>query len=225
MKWPLIVLLSVIISLWADHSQAQATDYFAGWYGGVEIGTVSYNTQINFDGVDDPAGRGGFLYGAFVGYNQPFGKMVVGAELLVHAASVPDPYTFDPRVVGFAALDLRRGTSVGLDARAGYLVHQRLLLYGNVGFSVNEQSVRIDGVPLEQIAGGAADKQFGAFQYGAGLAFAAHRKLRVRFSFRTLAGHDLSAIDFGTIPQDAALTHLDVAPRQQQFLTGLLFRF
>ena len=99
------------------------------------------------------------------------------------------------------------------------------MLYGSIGYSTNKQSVRIDGVPLEQFAGGAGDKTFGTFQFGAGLEMAIHPVLGIRFSFRSLSGYDLNATDFGTIPTDASLTRFDVEPGHLQFLGGLMFRF
>lgn len=223
MKGSSLLVCSIIASLCtASLAQAQAPDYFSGFYGGFEGGPISYNTQITFDGVDDPAGRGHVMYGAFLGYNHAPQTLLAGAELSVHLAPPPDPYTFDPAVVGFSELDLRRGASVGLDLRAGYVLLKRLLLYGNVGYSVNRQSVRIDGVPLEEFAGGAAPQTFGAFQFGAGLEGMFHPHVGIRTSVRTLAGHDLSATDFGTIPTDASLARFDVEPSQVQFLVGLI---
>ena len=225
MNWKHILVLTALISLsTASNARAQSLHYFSGFYGGFEGGAISYNTQITFDGVDDPAGRGGAGYGAFFGYNHAAEKLLVGAELLFNLASDPAPYTFDPAVVGFAELDLRRGTSFGLDVRAGYLLTEKLLLRGSVGYSANKQSVHIDGVPLDQFAGGAAAEEFGAFQFGAGLEVAIHPKLGIRVSFRSLAGHDLNAADFGTIPTDASLTRFEVEPSQQQFFVGLMFR-
>ena len=225
MDWQHLLVCGALASLGtASNAQAQAPDHFSGFYGGLEGGTISYNTKITFDGVDDPAGRGGAGYGAFLGYNYTYGKVLLGAEALFNMASASDPYTFDPLVVGFATLDLQRGVSVGIEGRAGYLVTEKILLYGTVGYSANEQSVRIDGVPLDQFAGGAADKTFGAFQFGAGLEIAIHRQLGIRASFRSVAGHDLNATDFGTIPTEAALTRFDVKPSHQQFFAGLLVR-
>ena len=209
----------------ACQAQAQAPNHFPGLYAGVEAGAVSFNTHITFDGVDDPAGRGATLYGVFVGYNHIRAKWLMGAEASVNLAATPDPYTFDPGVAGFSEMDLRRGASAGLDVRLGYLVARRILLYGTLGYSANNQSVRIDGVSLDQFAGGADTEAFRAFQFGAGLEVAIHRKLRLRVSGRTLSGHDLSAPDFGTIPNNAGLTHLDVEPSQQHFLAGLVFRW
>ncbi|MGH1365996.1 MAG: outer membrane protein [Calditrichia bacterium] len=215
-----IVLLSTV-----THAQDYPTNYFSTFYGGFEVGTNSYNTQITFDGVNDPAGRGGLGYSALFGYNHTDKKWVVGSELSFHFASVPNPYTFDPAVTGFAELDLRRDISVGLDIRTGYLVVKKILIYGNVGYSVNRQSVRIDNVPLDQFEGGAGTETFGALQFGGGLEFSVLAKLSMRTSFKYLGGHDLSAIDFGTIPTDASLTRFDVEPSQQQFLLGLIFHF
>ncbi len=226
MNWKHSLVLGTLISLSTiSNVRAQSSDYFSGFYGGFEGGAISYNTQITFDGVDDPAGRGGAGYGAFFGYNHTYEKLSVGAELLFNLASDPDPYTFDPAVAGFAELDLRRGASFGLDVRAGYLMTERFLLYGSVGYSANKQSVRIDGVPLDQLAGGAAAEEFGASQFGTGLEVAIHPKLGIRVSFRSLTGHDLNVTDFGTIPTDASLTRFDVEPSQQQFFAGLIFRF
>jgi len=215
-----LALLSTV-----THAQDHPTNYFSRFYGGFEVGTISYNTQITFDGVDDPAGRGGLGYSALFGYNRTDKKWLIGTELSFHFASVPNPYTFDPAVTGFTELDLRRDISVGLDIRAGYLVFKKILIYGNVGYCVNKQSVRIDDVLLDRFEGGAEAETFGALQFGGGLEFAIQTKLSMRASFKSLGGHDLSATDFGTIPTDASLTRFDVEPSQQQFLLGLIFHF
>lgn len=226
MNWQHLFVFAALASLsTASNAQPQSLGYFSGLYAGFEVGAISYNTQITFNGLDDPAGRGGAGYGAFFGYNHTYKKLLVGADLLFNLASDTDPYTFDPAVVGFSELDLRRGASVGLDARAGYLITGKILLYGSVGYSFNKQSVYIDGIPLDQFAGGATTKKFGAFQYGGGLEVVIHPKLGIRFSFRSLSGYDLNVTDFGTIPADASLTRFDVEPGQQQFLAGLMFRF
>lgn len=226
MNWRHLFVFGALASLSIAHEvQAQPAHYFSGVYGGLEGGAISYNTHITFDGVDDPAGRGDVMYGAFMGYNYIYAKLLIGAEGFFNLASHPEPYTFDPAVTGFAEMDVRRGASMGLDFRAGFVVTKRILLYGSVGYSANNQSVRINDVPLDLFAGGASDEAFGAFQFGAGLEIALHPKLGLRTSIRTLAGHDLSATDFGTIPRDASLTYFDVEPSQVQFLTGLMFRF
>jgi len=203
---------------------AQTRDYFSGFYAGAEAGVVSYDTHIRFDGVDDPAGRGGAGYGALFGYDRTRDAFLYGVQLFVNLASAPDPYTFDPAIVGFSELELRRGASVGLDVRSGYLVAERILLFGTIGASVNRQSVRIDDVPLDRLAGGSEPETFGAVQFGAGAGVAINSQLRLRAAFRTLGGHDLDASDFGSIPTEASLSFLDVEPRQQQFLVGLVYR-
>lgn len=185
---------------------------------------MSYNTQITFDGVDDPAGRGGVGYGAAVGYNHLRDRLLLGAELMFTDAPDPDPYTFDPAVIGFSEMDVLRGASVGLDVRAGVLLTKSILAYGAVGYSANHQSVRLDGVPLEEFANGSGPKRYGAVQLTAGLEWAFHERVGIRTSFRKLNGVDLSAEDFGTIPMDASLSRLDVEPSQQHFFTSILIR-
>ena len=207
---------------WAGDATAQSSAYFSGFYGGLEGGAVSYNTQITFDGVDDPAGRGGFGYGLFFGYSHMLGDARLGAELLLNAASVPDPYTFDAANTGFAALDLRRGASYGLDVRIGYVFVNRLLVFGSAGISANRQSVRLDDVPLDEFEGGADAASFGAAQLGAGLEIAVHQRVGVRFLFRTLVGRDLDIADFGSAFDNVSLTRFDVEPKQQQFFTGVV---
>lgn len=226
MNWRYTLLFNTLITLCVfSDTQAESSDYFSGFYAGLEGGAISYNTQITFDGVDDPAGRGGFGYGACAGYKRSYQNLLIGAELLFNLPSEPDPYTFDPDVAGFSDLDLQRAASIGLDLQAGYIIIKRILIYGGLGYSANKQSVAIDSTPLDQFSGGAAAKNFGAFQFGLGLEFAIHPKLNIRTYVRTLSGHDLNASDFGTIPTDAALTFFDVEPSQQQFFTGLMFRF
>jgi len=61
---------------------------------------------------------------------------------------------------------------------------------------------------LKDFETGAAAEELGAFQFGAGLEVAIHSKLGIRVSYRSLAGHDLDAIDFGTIPTDASFNTL-----------------
>ncbi len=219
-----LTFFSSLIGINAEDVLAQPAHYFSGFYGGVEVGAISYNTQITFDGVDDPAGRGGVGYGVFLGYNQMYKKALLGAELMLNLPSVPDPYTFDPVVTGFSDLDLRRRASFGLDVRAGFLLSKRVKLFGSLGYSANKQSVRIDKVPLEEFAGGAADVSFGIFQVGAGLEIALHKRIGIRFLFRTLTGQDLNITDFGSIPIEASLMRFDVEPSQQQFFTGIIFR-
>lgn len=219
----IIAALSILSSI--CDAQASPSDYRSGFYIGLEGGIISYNTQITFDGVDDPAGRSGAGYGAMLGYSHVKNQWLIGAEMVVNFASVPNPYTFDPAVTGFSELDLRRGASIGLDARVGYVIAGKVLLYGSVGYSANKQSVRIDGVSLNLFPGGAADAEFAAFQSGIGTEIAVRRNLAFRFTFRSLAGHDLSASDFGSIPRDASLTRLDVEPKQQQFFWGLVYCF
>lgn len=205
-------------------AQDRTTD-FSGFYLGLEGGTVSYNTQITFDGVDDPAGRSGATYGAFLGFSRVYRPWLAGAEVFFNLASEPGAYTFDPAVTGFSEMDVHRGVGIGLDAQGGYIVFERILLYAALGASFNEQSVRIDGVPLDEFEGGSEAEKFVTLQVGAGLAFAVRRELAIRVSFRSVSGRDLDASDFGPIPIDASLTRFDVEPRQQQFLAGLIGRF
>lgn len=221
---PLLIAGALLTPLTVGEVQAQTAKGFSGFYGGLEGGAISYDTQITFDGVDDPAGRGGLGYGVFLGFNHFSGRWLVGLELASHGASVPNPYTFDPNIIGFSNLDLRRGVSVGLDVRAGTRIGRQFLLFGTVGYSVNQQSVRIDGVPLDEFAGGAGDKRFGAMQVGAGLEMNVFARVALRVSFRSLSGHDLSAADFGTIPTNASLTRFDVEPGQQHFFVGWRIR-
>jgi len=198
---------------------------FAGAYFGLEGGAVSYNTQITFDGVDDPAGRGGLGYGAFVGFNLVENRLLLGAELVIHRAPDPDPYTFDPQVIGFFEMDVVQNASIGLDVRGGLLLTKKILAYGSLGPSRAQQTVRIDGVSLESFATGAEPETFIAMQVGAGLEWAFHRRFGIRTSIRKSKGVDLSAEDFGTIPRDASLSRLDVEPSQLHFFTSMVIRF
>ena len=209
----------------SGHLYAQQSAFFGGLYAGVEGGAISYNTQITFDGVDDPAGRGGGGFGLFGGYNYVLDGFVIGAELHLNTATIPDPYTFDPARVGFADLDLRRGASYGVNLRAGYAVLPRLMLYGVTGLSGNRQSVRLDGMLLEQFEGGISTENYAAWQWGAGLEIALSAKVRLRFLFRTLSGPDMSIEDFGAAFDNVSLTFFDVEPEQQQIFTGLIYSF
>lgn len=221
-RW-LFVLVGIVGG--GSPALAQTPDAFAGVYAGGEFGAISYNTQITFDGVNDPAGRGGVGYNAFVGYGRAFDAWVLGAEAFVSGASVPDPYTFDPDVTGFSELDLRRGTGVGVDVRGGRLVGGHVLIHGILGYSVATQSVYLDGVPLSDFEGGSEPETFGTVQYGGGVEFAPLSRLGIRFAFRSLGGHDLSAEDFGSVTPDAGLTFFDVEPGQHQFMFGVRYRF
>jgi|GEM_PF-1953285 len=219
-----IIVLFALLSL-TNSAMGDSTSTFSGPYLGIDVGTISYNTQITFDGVDDPAGRGGAGYGFYSGWNFARKNWLVGAEGILNWASVPNPYTFDPAVTGFSELDLRRGVSIGIDIRGGYVAIERILFYGSVGYSINKQSVRIDDTPLEQFEGGASAKTYGAFQFGAGLEFKIASRLIIRSTFRTFSGYDLDASGFGVLPINASLMRFDVEPSQQQFMFGLAYSF
>ena len=77
----------------------------------------------------------------------------------------PNAYTFDPAVIGFSALDLERGASLGLDLRTGYLL-KKLMIYGSLGYSHNKQTVLIDGTPLDQFSGGSGPVSFRSHAHG-----------------------------------------------------------
>ncbi len=204
-------------------SGASAQEPFGGAYAGLGFGPVSYNTRIAFDGVFDPAGRGGLVYGVSGGYDHAFGLWIVGAEATITAASVPDPYTFDPAVTGFAELHLRRGTSAGLNVRGGYVLGGRVLVHAGVGISVATQSVRLDGRPLSDFEGGSEAERFVTLQRSLGVEGGVGSRVRLGFSFRSSAGHDLSADDFGRVVDDASLTFFDLEPSQDEFIFGVRF--
>ena len=220
------VFVAALISLAiARPALAQSSDRFSGVFVGVEGGAVSHNTHITFDGVDDPAGRGSAGFGAFVGYNHTSRRWLIGGEFLVTGASDPDPYTFDPTVVGFSEFEVRRGVVVSLAFRTGYLVSRQILVYGSVGYAAFTQSVYVDGRPLEEFAGGVTDHRVRGIQFGAGLEASVHPRVGLRVAVRWLAGQELHASDLGTIPEDALLTRFDVTPSQQQIFAGLTIRF
>lgn len=213
------VLVYAVLHGQQVEAQSDFSHAFSGYYAGVEVGTISYNTQITFDGVDDPAGRGGLGYGVFMGYNWTIKSLLVGGELYCNGVKEPDPYTFDPNVIGFSELDLERGASLGIDIRAGYLL-KRLLIYGTVGYSHNKQSVVIDGTPLERFSGGSDPERFGRMLLGFGLEVALTSSLSIRCAFEQMEGYDLDRSDFGIIATNAALQRLDVEPSLQQFFVG-----
>lgn len=203
-------------------AQSNFSGTFSGAYLGAELGTISYNTQITFDGVDDPAGRGGFGYGGFFGYSRVFNKLLVGGECHYTVVLEPDPYTFDPAVTGFTDLELKRNGSLGFDLRGGYL-NKRLLVYGSVGCARHKQTVLLDGIPLDQFSGGADPEQFGRIQVGIGLEVALGQRLSIRCSLKHMRGHDLDRTDFGSVATNAGLQRLDVEPNLQQIFLGTVF--
>ena len=202
---------------------AEGQVHFAGPYAVVEGGAISYNTQITFDGVDDPAGRGGAGFGAAAGFRWVRGRVVFGPEIILNQATVPDPYTFDAAAVGFSELDLRRALSFGADFRLGVLLAGRVLPFAALGLSVNHQSERVDGTSLEDVPGGASPETFGAVQFGAGAELAFSNHLRARFVLRSLKGIDRTADDFGRA-LNPALNRFDVEPRQIQFFSGMVLQ-
>lgn len=221
-RWVFVVVVFSTLNAPLE-GQNPAAAALSGVYVGSEAGGISYNTQITFDGVDDPAGRGAFGFGAFVGYNHALESWLVTAEATLTGGTEPGPYTFDATRTGFAELDLERGMGVGLSARVGRMVAGRALIQLIVGYSVATQTVSLDGVPLSEIPGGSDGETFGTFQLGGGVDIPLSSTLGFRFVFRSLGGHDLSADDFGSVVSDTSLTFFDVEPGVHQFLFG--FRY
>lgn len=221
LQWLSFFVCLVII----NNAQAQTSDFFSGLYGGLEGGSISYNTQITFDGVDDPAGRSAAGYGGFLGYNFLSDNILLSAEFILNFASVPGAYTFDETANGFSELEVRRGTSVGLDLRIGYLIAGRFLLNAKAGYSANSQSVRIKEDPLEIDPMEISRESFARFQLGAGFEASVHPNIAIRFSFRTLAGFDLEKSDVADVATLNTFNRFDVEPSQQQFFSGVVLRF
>lgn len=224
MKWLNWFCLFFCLVMMND-ARAQTSNFFSGVYGGLEAGSISYNTQITFDGVDDPAGRSAAGYGGFLGYNVLSDNILLGAEFILNFASAPGPYTFDQAANGFSELEVRRGTSAGLDLRIGYLIAGRFLLNAKAGYSANSQSVRIKEDPLEIDPMEISRESFRRFQFGAGFEASVHPNIAIRFSFRTLAGFDLEKADVTDVPTLNAFNRFDVEPSQQQFFSGVVLRF
>jgi len=50
MNWQHLLFFGALVSLsTASNAQAQSSYYFSGFYGGFEVGAISYNTQITFE--------------------------------------------------------------------------------------------------------------------------------------------------------------------------------
>ena len=222
-----LVLISLVVTGASATAQAQTTgeNAFHGPYVGAELGSIASDALIRFDGVRDPAGRGRFGFGVLGGYNYTLGSFLGGAEVSLNAATDADPFTFDPAVVGFSNLELDRGLALGLDARAGYIVAQRILLFGTLGYGVSEHEYLIDGTPLDEITGRSSSGSFGAFRYGGGIEAAIASHLHLRLIYRRFSGEGLSTEDFEPLASDAGLDHFDLELDEKQILLGILWRF
>lgn len=208
-------------------AQAQTADEFVfrGPYVGAEFGSINSDALITFDGVRDPAGRGRFGFGGFVGYNYTADNFLIGAEVSSTVATDADPFTFDPGVVGFSELELDRGPAFGVDVHAGYIVARRILVFGTLGYGRSELKYFVDGIPLDEITGKSPSGSIGSVRYGGGVDGAITRHLHLRLIYRRLSGGDLSTSDFEPLVSDAGLDHFDFSPNESQILLGALWIF
>lgn len=198
---------------------------FHGPYVGAHIGSILSDALITFDGVRDPAGRGRVGFGAFAGYGYAVRSFLIGAEGFLSVAADADPFTFDPAVVGFSALQLDRGPALGLTARAGYVVAHRLLVFGTLGYGASDHAYLVDGTPLDEITGTTRSGSFGAVGYGGGIEGALADGLHLRLTYWRMPGDDLSTVDFEPLIGNAGLTFFDLEPVESQFLLGVLWVF
>ncbi len=220
-------MAAILLAGFSASAQAQTTDEsaFHGPYVGAEIGSINSDALITFDSVRDPAGRGRFGFGVLAGYNYTVDNFLIGAEFFFSVAADADPFTFDPAVVGFSDLELDRRPAFGLDARAGYIVTRRILVFGTLGYGASKHKYLVDGTPLDEITGKSPSGSFGTFRYGGGIEGAITRNLHLRLTYRKFSGDDLSTIDFEPLVSNAGLNNFDLKPDERQIMLGILWIF
>ena len=222
-----LLAFGCLVTTFPASALAQRADNnaFQGFYLGAEVGAISSDALIIFDGVTDPAGRGRFGSGVFASYGQTVDRLLIGAEIFANLASNADPFTFDSAVTGFSELTLDWGRTFGINARAGYLIRSRILAFGIIGYGTSKYDYLIDGTLLDQITGGEQSGTFGAFRYGGGVEGAITNSFHLRLTYRTLSGNDLLTADFEPLPSNAGLTRFTLEPSESQFLFGVLWKF
>lgn len=172
------ILASVGIAALLSMSAAHAESPLAGIYGGIQGGYDIYDFGPNGKGVEG---------GVFLGYNAPIGdKFLVGAET-----------NFDLSDANSAVATAKVRNSYGVNARAGFLATDNVLVYARGGYV--RSSIRV----------GVAKDTFDGYSLGGGIEASVLPNVSVRAEYI----------------YNNYTTHLGVEPTQQQMNLGVAYHF
>lgn len=125
-----------LVAVGAAPSLAQSP--FDGAYVGVFTGYTNDDASAKSGTATADFDADGWLYGAYAGYGQTFGKIYLGGEAEIGSADLSGSGT----VAGLRS-KLDANESWGLSARAGYLVNNDVLLYGRAGWQRSNYDVTV----------------------------------------------------------------------------------
>lgn len=198
-----------------------ATADFSGAYWGVQAGLGTLDSKTQGDRQPEGAppvtsvltadfGDNGYTLGGLAGYNFQMGRFVFGGEA---EADFAHERWDHQRMTSGRTFSLRKDASLGLSARAGYVLDGGALLYGRVGAAASllDNTFSTPGVSLSQ------NEWHGGIRYGGGIEVPVSRKSRIRF--------DYTVTDYGTLSLDTPSGRETYRTSENTFRLGYIRKF
>lgn len=198
-------IAAAALTLIASPALAQEATTATGIKAGVVVGYDS--TNLSYYDVDES--KGGFLYGATLGYDYDAGPVVVGVEAEITGATTKQSY--DNLLLAGDRWKLSAGRDLYVGARLGVHVTPTVLLYAKGGYTNAraDLSIHYDGEKY-----GEHDNLDG-FRIGAGAEVAVTQSTFARIEYRYS--------DYGNYRYDEVESRIGLSRHQVALTSG--FRF
>ncbi len=202
-------------------SSTPETADFSGAYWGLQagLGTLDSRTSGNRQPEGSPPvtsvltadfGDNGYTLGGLAGYNFQMGRFVVGGE--AEADFAHEEWNHQ-RMTSGRTFSMRKNASLGLAARAGYILGGGALVYARVGAATShfDNDFSTTNVSLSQAG------WHGGIRYGGGIEVPLSKKSRVRF--------DYTVTDYGTLALDTPSGREMYKTSEDNFRVGFIHKF
>ncbi|TDW59257.1 outer membrane immunogenic protein [Novosphingobium sp. PhB55] len=199
-------IAAATLALIASPAFAQDVTTASGVKAGVVVGYDS--TNLSYDDLDES--KGGFLYGATLGYDYDTGPVVVGVEGEITGATTNQSY--DNLLFADDRWKLSAGRDLYVGARIGFHVFPSVLLYAKGGYTNSRAnlSIRYEGEKYKD------HDNLDGFRLGAGAEVAVTQSTFARIEYRYS--------DYGNYGHDDVDSGIGVSRHQVALISGLRFK-
>lgn len=189
---------AIALTLIASPALAQEENTATGFKAGVIVGYDS--TNLSYYDLDES--KGGFLYGATLGYDYDAGPVVVGIEGEITGATTKQSY--DNLVLADDRWKLSAGRDLYVGARLGVNVTPTVLLYAKGGYTNAraDLTIRYDGEKYSE------HDNLDGFRVGAGAEVAVTPATFARIEYRY---SDYGNYRYGDVESEIGLSRHQVA--------------